>query len=418
MKGKTVIELKDIYTGEVEHYEDNNMFTNALNSVFNRAPYWLNSGVPATLTAQGGGINPFAPIVGNALGGLLLFPQTIPEDANLIFAPALNKPTGIASFDGYSGTDPRRGSFNEIESGPISNGYQFVWDFLTSQAIGQISCVSLTSAKGGTGYLDSGNNMFKDDPQNYYGAGFNRNFSSSYKNFVGADDSGLYFSQNNSTPIIYKLETNSHKFNLTGSPNTLVELGSLTRNGIKLIVDGFLWVVVTNGNSSGNATIQIDKIDLLSWEKTTESITVAAQLEASANNKFSCIIDDYLYLVAYDKRSIYKVNMTNVADVHKYENALPSEIQGDSKGFIPFNGGVLTQNCYLEADGTAHAYNFACTPIVVDGPWMININRGGNSMYIAATVLTPYIATINNLDQVIQKNAQQTMKVTYTVYEE
>lgn len=421
MKGHTVIELKDSVTGKIDRYEDDNMFTNALNAVFNRAPYWLNNTIPAAVTDDR--INPFMPIIGNALGGLLLFPQTIQEDPSLIFADALNKPTGIASFDGYSGTDPRRGNFNEIESGPISNGYKFVWDFATSQANGQISCACLTSAKGGAGYLDSGDDFIKDTSYMYSGAGGGRSidstsYSSNILHYVGSDDTGLYFAQNSNTPLIYKLNTCLRKFTLLGDPRKLVTLGSLTREGIKLIVNGYLWVVVVSGNSSGNASIQIDKINLESWEKTTETFTVAAQLRSSNNSMFTCVVDDYLYLIGYDNKSVYKVNINNVADVHKYENALTAYPGGDSAGFIPFNGGVLTQNCYLEADGTSHTFNFNMIPARVDGPWLVNTNIGGGTPVVSATVITPYLATINNLDQVIQKNAQQTMKVTYTVYEE
>ena len=35
LKGKTVIELTDVHTGEKEVYEDNNMVTEALTDIFN-----------------------------------------------------------------------------------------------------------------------------------------------------------------------------------------------------------------------------------------------------------------------------------------------------------------------------------------------------------------------------------------------
>lgn len=423
MKGKTIIELTDVRTGEVERYEDTNMFTNALDSLFNRAPWWFNDAALADLDTSGFTNYPMAPIVGNALGGLLLFPQTIEEDASNIFAPANNKPTGISSFDGYAGEDSRRGSYNEIESGPITNGHKFVFDFSTSQANGLISCIGLTSARGGAGYWDGGENLINaKSTNNKWPSGAAHNIPTlNYICAIGGNDDGLYFTSGTSTVEVYKLATPRAKFSLHGDPINPEKIGTITSNGTKAIgEDGKLWVIRNSGNSSGNANLTIDKYDLKTWEKTTQTMTVAAQLKASENNRNTAISNGKLYLQGYDGTSMFIINLSNIADVTKVENAIPTGITGRNAGCVAFNGGAIGRHFLIEADGTPHAgFDLVCLPLGADGVWLINIAYDWTStqMRVGSCAITPYLATINNLQTAINKTANQTAKVTYIVTE-
>ena len=151
IKGHSIIELKDINTGKIERYEDDNMVTNALNL------YLKDLGML--------GISPLVynelrnDPINNLMGGLLLMGSPITENANTVTCPGGNKMIGNGSYnvtaDGQDGVT-ELGSWNATESGWMSDGsYKMVWDFATTQANGTISCACLTSANHG--YIGEGN---------------------------------------------------------------------------------------------------------------------------------------------------------------------------------------------------------------------------------------------------------------------
>lgn len=70
LKGKTIIELKDVVTGEVEKYQDENMITKALSDFFSH-------NIEGSLFSLSGNTNDLngnmIPLCKNAIGGILLF---------------------------------------------------------------------------------------------------------------------------------------------------------------------------------------------------------------------------------------------------------------------------------------------------------------------------------------------------------
>ncbi|MCQ2369398.1 MAG: hypothetical protein MJ007_02845 [Paludibacteraceae bacterium] len=420
MKGRTIIELTDINTKEVKRIEDNNMFTKALDAVFKQFPWWHSNNSVARSESD---ITSLVPVVGNALGGLLLFPEEIEENENLLYAPASNKPTAIASYDAYSGEDSRRGSFNDIESGKIANGYRFVWDFPTSAGNGPIKCACLTSKKGGAGYWNAGGDLIKDNNSGAYyepiGARYTlwNGLSECYA--FGADEKGIYYKTGSD---IYRIRTPRKSYTLFGSPYTSDKLGTLTNNGGMLLHEGKVCVIRNGANSSGNATVTIDKYDPETWEMTSEVITVAAPLAASNELRHTCVTDGYLYLLGNDTSRYYKVNLENLADVQEIVTNGGNDT-GRSGSLASFNHGAISHSRLIEADNTSH--DIALTnsvPFASDGVWlMCGVERAGGGsrlfMTTGSTVVMPYIATINNLAQPVNKGATQTMKVTYIVTE-
>jgi hypothetical protein len=149
MKGHTRIELKDVNTGNVQVIDEDNMVTAGLQKMLQPYPFSTNN-----FASQNN-------IIGNAIGGLLLFEDAIEEDINNYLPPVGNKMTGRGVYQKtYSGEVVELGSFNEAESGLQDDGsVKFVWDFNTSQANGKISCVSLTSLLGGN--LGLGDSVYK-----------------------------------------------------------------------------------------------------------------------------------------------------------------------------------------------------------------------------------------------------------------
>lgn len=421
MKGITEIILTDVNTGEVTRHVDENMFTNALDNAINRAP-WYMANDKLMSTSKSNEINPLAPVVGNALGGVLIFPQTIEENANTLYAPASNKPVGIASFEAYSGTDTRRGNYNEIESGAITGGHRFVFDFSTSQANGLISCIALTSRRGAAGYWDGGAKIFQDggSGSTQTAIGMLRYYPRGYYPF-GADEKGVYLfnSTNNSDLNIYRANTPKRKISLYGGADNLISLGEVSATGTMLVHDGFVWVIRNNTNNSGNATLNIDKYNIETWEKQTATMTVQAPLYGS-EKRMTCISGNYLYMLAANRTSFYKININNVADVTEIPNVFAVAHSGLDANCGAFNGGMICRYAVVEEDNTVHQHDIMCTLCATDGTWALMSPRGAHGSYetgIGATVISPYLATINNLDNAFTKTASQTMKIIYSVYE-
>ena len=182
IKGKTVFELTDVNTGNVERYEDCNMITNGLQDFLDPCGSW--------------GIYPFAKdsvrntSVRNTLtGGILLFDGTLEEDATNTYANASLKMVGNGAIGISNATTVTElGSYNSSESGVQGDGsIKYVYDFLTSQANGAIQSVCLTSKVGG--YMGYGN----ESMVRIYNAGLKdadyQNNIYKYTNFLNIGDS-------------------------------------------------------------------------------------------------------------------------------------------------------------------------------------------------------------------------------------
>ena len=134
IKGHTKIELFNAETGKIEKtYEKDNLVTNAVQYLI------------AAQNMMGKVMNQSVfPIATNALGGLMLFNNTLDEDADNIAFPSNAKLVGYGDRDSNT-TDSMRGSLNSIESHATDTGYVSVWDFGTAQGNGTIKAIALTN---------------------------------------------------------------------------------------------------------------------------------------------------------------------------------------------------------------------------------------------------------------------------------
>jgi len=67
------------------------------------------------------------------------------------------------------------------------------------------------------------------------------------------------------------------------------------------------------------------------------------------------------------------------------------------------------------------ALSYVCTPFFQYGPYAIMFGRyywSSESIYKGLWLITPYLATINNLSTSVIKTADKTMKITYTIEEQ
>ena len=159
LKGKTVIELTNVHTGEKEVYEDTNLVTEAIADI-------LNTNILGMLYNNTGfdgenGEKWMLPIINKLTGGILLYQEPLEERVDNLYAPFANPLIGYASSDVNNTTDVKRGSRNLTESKLVDGGFKYVWDFATSQANGTISAIALTNRVAGIGQMNGNNYMVR-----------------------------------------------------------------------------------------------------------------------------------------------------------------------------------------------------------------------------------------------------------------
>lgn len=424
LHGKTLFELQDVRTGKVERYEEHNMFTNALDEIFNRVPFGFGN----EYIANNDGANSMlmTPVFQRALGGLFLFPEQIEENANNIFAPAM-RPTGIASVLDNPNTDTRRGTFIANESGVLSNGYRFVYDFGTSQGNGKISCACLTSQWGGATYLDDMRNLACNAGGERGSApiGDSRlietDATPNPRRVFCADNSGLFLYMPNSKTV-YKF-VKPHSLDLISDYRTSTFLGTIEDAGYMYYTSTHICVARTNGNASGNATVVVDKYSKNDFSKTTEQFVVSAPLKGTRAGHLIAFDEETnnLYMLGYDGVSYYKINLSNLADVVKIDvPSTDSELYNCAPYFIGSNF-VIERDDYVTETVNPVQEVFASRvgTYAIGFPYQWNGSSDIGSWlprrWTGIVPFSTYLATINNLENAVNKSADKTMKVTYTV---
>ena len=464
MRGHTKIELFNAETGKREAvYEKDNLVTNAVKYLLaycnkiNRVPSdWVFT------------------LCTNALGGIMLFDDTLEEDPDNIEFPS------DAHLVGYSDrslntSNPQRGSFNSLESFSTDDGYTAVWDFGTSQANGTIKCVCLTSNYAGYNpylrYFRDAYNLitFRNSPTNPNSWKPLRH-DGTYMYYLNVDNVKIYQSKFNP----FKIDS---VHNGVGIGNQMLELKADVSAVSRTLFDenpgkrkmywhdgedGYIYVIWFKWNnytygqrpydSSGNkiSVIKInygdDSYDVSEEEVVTLPNVSLMCLYGSPNDYHwggsNAASNGYLYWISSDNRYIYIINLSNFADVQKIDVAGENEssirlqwrlrpcLKGDGVMFgylfrkpndtndytrwgIIRHDGLITKSA--ETGGpTYDIYDKKqfCKVCGVSNPdrYSNPYTYGGETVAMAA-----YLGTINNLASPIVKTASQTMKVTYTL---
>lgn len=426
MKGRTTIILTDA-RGRQERIQETNMVTGALDSLFNGSPYGLASRGCYPYLAQLGlaGTNRDDSL-NLAAGGLLLFGNTIEEDEAHIFESFTNPLIGCASNDAYSGDDQKRGSFNVTESGAITNGYRFVWDFATNQANGTIRCVSLSNARAGVNSrasypqkmdgLNLENVQYVQDCGRVgtVGGGAAQNvheviaFDDDYIVAIGSSLSEVYR---------IKLPFNKVSFDLP-SPfinNALnmaySEAVSLSTSGKVILRDGDHFYLATPSGGS----IAWERYDINCAKVSEGTWTVSA---AFAPGRYvTAVAGGYAYMLNSASDAFIAFDMANTADATSISIAY-TPTRGRAAAV---NIGGQIWHCNGIIDGKVNypvVAGGATTrlPFRRDGVWLVNLDKANdwsNQSYLNASICSDYLATINNLANPVNKTASKTMKVIY-----
>lgn len=471
LKGHAVIELTDVKTGKKERVEHDNIITNALKDFFDKQMPVIGAGNMNSY---------FLPIIEKALGGIFIFSNTLTENINNIVLPdaADAELTGYAGHVTSDGNDNRRGDFNAEESGAITNGYKFVWDFGTNDANGEIAALALTNEMAGYhGYhyspieiLRSSRNNTSNTSGSYKGLGVD------YANPMGLNDEKMAqyaveldsdagtiktIRKTDSTTILfetYKIDFKTVKLDNVVATFAKINTETITisdsvqteTNDALTFVDGGdgFYYGLSSSYSSNTAKIKISKINKSTHEYTpatdhtvgnVELLQMGTVVQYMQESKISPVIrNGYIYSLCnkvktnsrYTKYDIIKISLTNPAEFTVLPNSNfqihNAEYGADASMYLQ-NGLIITNGFAIDSDDRliptgiqfydyVISHSYACTTrITTDGKQILMGAYSNGSRYTNYYPVLQYLATINNLDAPVTKTAAKTMKITYTL---
>ena len=409
IKGKSVIELYNPNTRIKQRYEDENIVTNAFKYLFGQNYF---------AQANTAFMNKFLPLYKNGIGGIILFDSQIEENPDIVVAPSTVGCTGYASTSAYSGSDLSRGGMNVNETSLIDNGMKFVWDFATSQANGDIACVSLTHANGGRigygskNYCDGGNTNISWFTQLSLGLS-----GGGYYSTCIIDDT-LYYA---STVSVNEIVLEKHKIfsKEIGLRNSYATVKKISEKRITISTISRVQAPVFCVDN-GKAYLMIDYnriLDVTDFDNIKEySLSVNATYLSGM-----VVRNNYIYLETSSK----KIEKYSISDTSAKLNEITVNSALSSKGMKNVNGYIILNNTtMLDENDNLRIISFEgpeylnYTPGQLYNPVFIPHTRDTSSGIMVGCEIAPnYLATINNLKVPITKTSAQTMKITYTLTE-
>lgn len=455
------MELTDVNTLEVETVTEENMVTNAVNNILGLNPMGIfyceaeySTGMVWTGT--------LLPICPNMIGGILLFPKALEENADNIYVQSDNLPVAYASNNVNSTANTARGSLNLTESKKLDNGYKFVWEFTPSQGNGTIAAVALTSALGGQNGFGS---LVGDASTFLQLKAVDIGSLGAAKQVILFGAVEVDFEKNllysltfkNSSVCIKKVRMPIFSIGLNekldDSTFTVLEdkavaastfrfLGDYTLYGEFMDgKDGYWYGFSNEGNSAGSATmvwVKISKEDYSitegEWTLSNAKLMPVGQRDEAATYPERiiqcCMRGGYLYVSAYNKKGIYKINTANSADVTLIEFGFTSKWKplcetGSCEVYMTLIGDLIVAGDFqVTAEDTvirtqgSFRLNDAATPLFQYKNFLVGWGGSYGNEYRTMYLLTPYLATINNLSSAVVKTVDKTMKITYTLTEE
>ena len=462
LKGVMTIELTDSNTGEVETVTEENMITEAVNDIFAYNPFGVHYTTGDTLD-EVQWYKTLLPICPKLIGGILLFTKALPEDASTIYPAADNLPVAYGGNDVNSTTNVMRGSLNQTESKATDTGYKFVWEFTPSQGNGTIAAAALTSSWGGQNAFGSAagtaSTVLKLKAVNLDGIAKTR--QQTFYDAVDFDFEKEILTEltfKNSAVIIRKLRVPTFTLGLSEQLNesttSIIEEKSVAVSTFKFTdsydavigdffdgKDGYWYGFSSAGNSSGNATVYWVKISQTDYsvEEGTWTLSKTYLMQIGKRDEtstfaerdiYSVLRNGYLYVRAYNKKGIYKININNSADVTLISFGFTTawkQLAGSTNGevyMILVNGIIMGWDFQIGPDdkvtkvsGATRLY-YASSPMFQYKNLLLQWGGAYGSEYRTVYLLTPYLASINNLETPVIKTTEKTMKITYTLTQE
>lgn len=468
LKGKAVIELTDVNTGQKEIYEETNLVTEAVANV-------LNTNIDGMLYNNtsfnnSNGDNWLLPIKKNIMGGILLYQNGLDERADNIYAPLDNPLIGYASDDANNTLDVKRGSRNLTESKEVDGGYRFVWDFATSQANGTISAICLTNTLAGRGTESAGNYLvnigswstgrietppayiYRDNKRTFIEEGYRLEMTTRYNSTEAVlrkyKDDYLHASivdrplmrvvreAEEETVIdvghypLYNYYTGGSRDGTEGPSSSSTDVKNYLYHG----ADGKWYGIIRRDNQRYDYTSgSTEYYTHVSYEwylvtingssATTSKIVVPSGL----NDFFGFgMSGKWLMCSTNNNYNVYRLDTTNVANIEQVPNF--TYTSSSAYTFIIDDDIVINGWYFLNGEPKQRIREVADASYIAWGrtqmaryktyairEWFYNYSY--YEMRKELYLYTPYLATINNLGSPVIKTADKTMKITYTITE-
>lgn len=429
IKGHTTIELFDAKTGKlVQRTDDDNMLTKALYYFYDEGG-WTN---PSALNADA----LRSDALHYMLGGLMCLDTALTESDEIVRVPAGVGMTANGAYNVLnSGNPPELGSWSELESGwQPDDSYKMVWNYNTAQGNGTVACVCLSSLYGGMqgiGNKSATNKANAVNPNIYNSIieksiGQNETVIGTYNNFIFTVANGV-----NDWKGLTKKEVKVYKFplnqldircvssaelvetveaglpaamqNITGG---LITATALFQEGVNTYI-----LIMELYNTDNTAWKPLGRV--LIWNNQTRTFSAAYEVNPSGipENINICGITPARAVLGK-----YSIDFTNLADVEELSDAAQIEetIYHPSARHIF----TATQDATLYSNTGYYADLTAKTILPVNGAYTLGSFVKNKLMGLSGAGIyrdPRYIATINNLDAPITKDASKTMKVTYVL---
>lgn len=461
LTGTMTVELTNVDTGEVTAVTEENMVTDAVNHILGLNPmgvfYEIGESIDGVKWQEA-----FLPICPNAIGGILLFSKALEERADNIYSLSDNLPVAYASNNVNSTANLARGSMNQTESKKLDNGYKFVWEFTPSQGNGTIAAAALTSAQGGANAYGS---LVNDSSTFLQIKSIKLDGMTMVRELVLFETVEVDFERNLLYSITYqdtgvrirkvhipiftvglneKLDDSSFAVvdDRVIQTSTFRFLGDYTLYGEFLDGgDGYWYGFSNEGNSSGSATMVWVKIKKEDYSMTEGEWTLsnAKLMDVGRREEDSsfperylkcCIRKGYLYVMANNKKGIYKINLANSSDVTVISLGFTSKWKplcetGTCEVYMTLVGDLIiggdfqvtVEDKVIHTQGSFRL-NDAATPLFQYKNFLLGWGGSYGSEYRTMYLLSPYLASINNLSSAVVKTVDKTMKITYTLTEE
>ena len=278
---------------------------------------------------------------------------------------------------------------------------------------------------------------------------------------LSAQDSGHFAdvlaaaSSNANTNVSMMGETFKYAAPIAGALGFSVEdtaeaIGLMANAGIKGSQAGTsLRTIMTNlsgdvkicGQNIGEVTIATTNADgsMRDLSDMLDEVIVNAHLKAIGSFKIDTyaqrsirgvIRNGYLYLTAYDDMGIYKINVNNPTDVTLIPFGFKSEGKSQTGSgtcanylfmvndlIIGWDYQIKPDDTIVQTVGSTRLLNIG-TPIFQYKEFCFGWGGNYGSDYRMCFLLTPYLASINNLASAVVKTTDKTMKITYELTEE
>lgn len=433
MHGKATLILTDKDTGRVvERREEQNMVTNALSSIFT---------LPTELgycTAAKPQFNGYLPMYGGILKGLVLYGETLPENAyNYMLSGKY--PFLATAGDAYSGADAMRGSFNANQSCEIENGYRFVWDFAPEKAVGTIKCLALTHRYhgncGNPAVQSPNDSYFMINPTDLTDA-INTSVSiidtnSGDRFFLEKEKRFYSYSWSGSTAIIRKFRLPDllaikicDKIKPVVESETQISLGFAPHLAFYDSSSERLYFTQTSlysQNGSNFYKVKYAAVNPVTGEKTAESADyILTGAPTGGSGAKAVVFGGKFYMISPENKiSVCSLSGTLERTVDFGLNALYGFIAIDGKIAADCKLTYAGRRClkFINEPTTAisHSYNqyYPFPSTMLKAPYYFMQNPSGSSVYIGFR--TDYLATINNLASPLVKTDQHALQVRYEV---